>query len=84
MSLIAKEEGEARERKMIPEDTHHAVCIGVIELGTVFDERFGKNKREVLITWEIPEERIEMERDGDTISMPMIISQKFTKQKKMK
>lgn len=77
MSLIAKEEPvEERERKLIPEDIHHGVCIGVVELGTVYDERYDKNKNEVLITWELPDELIQVGDDGTT--MPMIISQKYT------
>ena len=78
MGLLAKEEAPMRERKLISEDMHHAVCIAVIELGTVYNERYEKNNHEVMFTWELPEERIEMTREDETVSMPMVTSQKYT------
>lgn len=78
MGLLVKESDDNKERKLIPEDVHHAICISVIELGTIYDERWQNDKREVMFTWEFPFERIEFERDGDTIEMPMVISQRYT------
>ncbi len=56
-----------------PEGNHIAVCYRVIDLGTQIGEYAGKEtrRRKVLISWEIPDEKME---DG----RPFTIGQRFT------
>jgi hypothetical protein len=62
--------------KPTPEGQHIMVCSRVIDLGTQKTEYNGevKHQRKVLITWEIPGERIEV----DGRDMPVIHSEKYT------
>ena len=79
MGLIVKEEdGMDRERKLLPEDIHHAICIGVIELGTIHNEWYDKDVRQVLVTWEIPDELITFTKNDEELTMPMITSKTYT------
>ncbi len=57
----------------VPEGNHIAVCYRVIDFGTQKIEWMGKEKhqRKVLVSWEIPDEKME---DG----RPFTIGQKFT------
>lgn len=58
---------------LVPQGNHIAVCYRVIDLGTQNGEWLGKPKiqRKVLVSWEIPDEKME---DG----RPFTIAQKFT------
>ena len=76
MPLIVKQTGSNIEP--IPEGSYPAVCYSVIDLGTQYSERFGKETRKCVITWEIPELRIELDRDGKTVNLPRAISQTYT------
>lgn len=59
----------------VPAGVHHAICFGVIELGTQepSDPKFKKNKK-VVIMWELPHETIETP-DG---IKPRVISNDYT------
>ena len=66
MPITATKKG--KEYPLIPEDTYHGVCYCVIDLGTqpnpvpTYDDM-----RKVLIGWEIPSLRIEIEKDGNVL-----------------
>ena len=77
MSLTAKG-GEFKEREPVPEGSHPAVCVGVIDLGTQTNEVYGGARHEVLVMWELPEVRIEWEKDGHKTNLPRSISRRFT------
>ena len=77
MGLIAKETGGSKFPPIEP-GMHHAVCYGIYDLGTHYDEKFKKYNRKVVILFELPEERIEIEKDGATKSLPRATSKKFT------
>ena len=80
MSLIAKETGgSASSFDPVAAGMHAARCVGVIDLGTQesYDKAF-QPKRQVLLTWEIPGERIDIEEDGKTVSKPRFISNSYT------
>lgn len=77
MSLIAKETGSG-DFTPIPEGMHQAICYGVYDLGTHFSEKFGKSARKVLIVWEFPTVRIDLEIDGETKNLPRSISKQYT------
>jgi len=78
MGLVAKETGSGNGFEPISEGIHEAVCYRFFDLGTQFNETFGKSARKVLLMWEVPEERIEIERDGETLDLPRAISKQYT------
>jgi hypothetical protein len=77
MGLIAKDKGSG-DFTPIPEGMHHAICYGIYDLGTHFSEKFGKSAHKVLIVWELPEVRIDVEVDGKLKNLPKAISKKYT------
>ena len=79
MGLIAKETGNGGvSREPIEAGMQHAVCYGLIDLGTHYDDMYKKTNHKVMIQWEIPDLRIELTRDGETVNVPRIISKRYT------
>jgi len=73
MSLIAKE--PKSDRVLISEGVHLGACIGVYDLGIQIQPRFdNKESHKVLLTWEVPDERIKREEKD----YPMTISKQYT------
>jgi hypothetical protein len=72
--MIVSSSGEGF--KPIPEGTYVAVCLRVIDLGTQVTTFQGADKlqRKVLVTWEIPEVRVEF--DGQ--EGPALIMKRYT------
>jgi len=64
--------------KPAPAGTHHAVCYAVIQLGTHYNEKFGNEQSQVLVIWELPNERMEYDKDGEQINMPATQSKFYT------
>lgn len=62
----------------IPEGVYVAPCYLVADLGTVLDSMYEKMRHEIVIGWEIPEERIDIERDGKKLNLPRAISKRYT------
>jgi hypothetical protein len=62
----------------VSQGLHQAVAFMLYDLGTHYNEKFGKSAHKILIGWEVPSERIEVERDGQKVDMPKMISSKFT------
>jgi hypothetical protein len=60
------------------EGVFQAVCYGIYDLGNQFSEKWNKTAHRVLITWETPEQRIDVEKDGKTINLPRAISKEYT------
>ena len=77
MGLMAKDSGGG-DFNPVAEGVHNAVCYMVMDLGTHLDEKFGKRNHSILIGWEIPGERIEIEKDGRKQNLPRAISKKYT------
>lgn len=77
--MIAKENQSTRPaRNPISAGMQVARCYGLFDLGTHYDEKFNKEKRELVIMWEVPDERIELERDGKKLDLPRTIPKKYT------
>ena len=74
MGLTASDPGGNQDFDPINEGMHHAICIGLWDLGTHYMERFGKSAHKILLQWEVPEERIEI--DGK--DLPRAISKQYT------
>lgn len=77
MGLMVKETGSG-DFTPIPEGMHVAICFGVYDLGTHFSEKFGKSARKVLLMWEIPKIRMDLEIDGEMKNLPKAISKQYT------
>ena len=76
MAIIAKETG-GREFTPIPAGPHLAICTMVADIG--MQEGFsGKPQRKVYIRFEVPDERVEFERDGTKVEGPAIIGKMYT------
>jgi len=73
MGITAKSSG-GNDFKPIPEGMYQGVAYMVFDLGTQFNERYNNSSRKVLVGWEIPDERI----DIDGVSLPMVISKRYT------
>lgn len=77
MSLIAKEK-TGSDIPPVPEGVYTAVCYSIIDIGVQYSERFDKAARKVVISWEIPEHRIDLERNGMKANLPRAISSRYT------
>ena len=79
MGITVSDKGGGQDFEQIPEGLHHSICYGVYDLGTQRFEIKGKEqaKHQVLIQWELPEIRIEVERDGEVLDLPKAISKKY-------
>jgi hypothetical protein len=75
MGLIAKEKANLPPT---PEGVYQGICYAVYDLGTHLNEKFNKSSHQCLIIWELPEVRIEIERDGVMVNLPKAISKKYT------
>lgn len=76
MPLIASAKG-GKTFDPIPAATHHGICYGVVDLGTQPGGQF-KPSRKCVFIWELPDERIDIEKDGVTKNLPRAISKRFT------
>lgn len=56
------------------EGVHVASCIWIIDLGEQYSEKFGTTQHKVMLTWETPDETIEV--DGE--ARPRVISKEYT------
>jgi hypothetical protein len=62
----------------VPEGVYQGVCYALYDLGTQFSEKWGKSAHQCLIVWELPECRLELEKDGKVIDVPRAVSKKYT------
>jgi len=70
--------GEGKDYDPVPAGVHEGVCYLLCEIGTHYDAKWDKHKREIIVGWEIPSERIDYEKDGETKDAPRCISRKYT------
>lgn len=69
---------EGQDYDPIPAGTVQAVCYAVVDLGTQYSDYYKKAARKVQIVWEVPEYRIELEREGRQMNLPRAISKRYT------
>jgi hypothetical protein len=77
MPLTASDSGGA-DFAIVPAGVFQGVCQSVIDLGTQYNKTYDNYSHKVMITWELPTERIQLEKDGVEIDKPMVISRRFT------
>ncbi len=58
----------------VPEGVHAAACCWLVDLGTQHSEQFNNDARKIVIAFELPDERIEIDNEDK----PRIISRQFT------
>ena len=63
----------------VPAGVHVAVCYSVVDIGSEFSAMYQKWSSKILITWEIPGERIVIpDKDGNDQDLPRVISKTYT------
>lgn len=79
MALVAKDTGGG-DFTPVPQGTHTAICNMVVDLGLQNSTYQGQARvrHECFIRWELPNERIEYERDGQKVNGPMSIGKTYT------
>jgi len=75
MSLLARS-SSSTNFKILEEGTHVGTCFAVIGVGR--QETPWGPKEKVYIGWEIPEERVQFEEDGEEFNQPIVIWQNYT------
>ena len=63
---------------LVPEGSHIGIINAIVDEGTHYSDLYKKNSHYVRIRFELPEERIEIKKDGKTISEPRFISRRYT------
>lgn len=63
----------------VPAGTQHGICIAVIDIGTQpsSNPQF-KPRPKVIITWELPNEKITVTKDGSSMELNRVISATYT------
>jgi len=77
MGLVASQKNGGSSEP-IEAGLYQAVCYAVIDIGTQYNERFNKYNRKCVIIWELPDVRIEIDRDGDKLNLPRARSKRYT------
>ena len=79
MGMIIGNEAPKKDYEALPDGVTYGVCRGLFDLGTHYDEHFDKDKREIIILWEIPEYRAQYTtEEGEDVDMPRIVSKQYT------
>lgn len=76
MALTVK---EGKSFDPVPAGMHYGICTWLYDLGTQNVDYAGKSKKQahVLISWELPDVRIDVEVNGVTVNMPRMFSKEF-------
>lgn len=78
MAITATSKGGDFQVDPIPDDNHLGRCIGMYDLGTQYNEKWKKSNREVVISFELPEVRLQFEKeDGEQVDTPRVVSKKY-------
>ena len=79
MAIIATDTG-GKDFKKVPAGCHFAICNMIVDLGiqeTTFKGQ-AKSQHQVYIRWEVPDERVKYEKDGEEIEGPCSIGSTYT------
>jgi hypothetical protein len=75
-AFIVEDKGGDRIPPVEP-GVYQAVCVGLFDCGTDEGGQYGP-KRKMVLVWELPQATIDIERDGETVTLPRNISQRYT------
>jgi len=73
MALLAK---ESKSYDPIPADIHHAIAVWLYDIGTT-ENKWGKKSRRVVISWELPDVRIQIDHEGVVLDLPRMFSRTY-------
>ena len=77
--MIATANAKRKAQDPIPAGMQIATCYAALDLGTHHDERYDKDRRELVIVFEVPKHRITIEKDGEAPKdLPRAISKRYT------
>ena len=76
MPLLISDTGGS-DFKILPQGQYVAICNMVVDVG-IQDGGQYKNKQKLYIRWEIPDERVEWNKDGEDMSGPAVIGNFYT------
>lgn len=78
--IMAEDTGGGTDFKKVPAGCHFAICNMVVDMGwqeTTFKQQ-AKQQHKVYIRWEVPDERVTYEKDGQQIQGPCNIGATYT------
>ena len=75
--MIAKDSG-GQDFDIIPAGMYHGICYGLWDLGHQYNTAYNKWEHKIIIGWELPDLRIDIEKDGEMKDLPRVISRKYT------
>lgn len=78
MTLVADNKSQGSSYPPVEAGTHHAICYSIVDIGTQYNPRFDSSARKVVITWELPDVRMDIEKDDRTFNLPRAISKTYT------
>lgn len=79
MALNYSVGGGGGDFKRVPAGTHLGICTMVADIGLQpGSAMYPDPKRQVVIRWEVPGERVEYEKDGQKVEGPLTISRTLT------
>ncbi len=79
MTLTARDKGGGEDWEPVSAKVHHAICIAIWDLGTQFNERFGKWAEKCVFMWEVPGETVTFTNKEDVeVTMPKVITREFS------
>lgn len=77
--MIATDTPKRAPKEPIPAGMQVARAYAAVDLGTHHDDKFDKDRREIIVIFEVPKHRITIERDGEEPKdLPRAISQRYT------
>lgn len=68
--IIVKNNSSGRKYEPVEPGNYPARCYGMVVTGTEYNKIYEDYKTSVIIFWELPTERIEVERDGQPVNLP--------------
>jgi hypothetical protein len=79
MGITAREESGGSDIELLAAGIHGAVCVGMVHIGHINNPVYEKNEDKLAVLWAMPDQRIEIEKDGEKVEAPRFISRIFTK-----
>jgi len=76
MGLNANDKGGDFE--IASEALHEGICYGIVDIGTQYSQRYNKAVHKVVFLFELPGERVQFEKEGVKLDIPMQINNFYT------
>ncbi len=76
--IIAKGGKSGTKFPPIEPDSYPAICYAIIDIGTQYNQAFDIEAQKIIVMWELPTERVDIEKDGVVQNLPRAISETYT------